>query len=1494
MKNKSISLISIVMFLCLVSSGFATYGTYYPVAEYSFETYSYTNSSFGIIYDSIGRTNLNFTQNTSAGGRNFSINQGYLGKGFNTTWVSTVSNKTVDANFINSTICGWVKKTGIFYKDTNIYSVDVGGRSAGIMQDYLVDEYNKTSFYYGGFSSTQISNAVADLNWHYYCQVIIFSDNKYNYLDGVAHSTAGTTYSGTGLFTFRSFLSSTSLMDEITVFNYSLTLTNISDIYNKYLAGYRPNDLVAPSISSITSSVTNQTAIIKWSTDMNSNTSVNYGTTVSLGTTVSTSNNVTSHSQTLSSLSPNTDYFYSVTSCSDSGCTTSDIYSLRTLASGSFYIYSPTNSILDNITTIYPRVNLTNIWDWRLNGKSIALLNLPFESATSSKTLTKDYSSYQNNGTVSGATWCSDCGVDGKGAYVFSGGDQKINTTTTTSNGQNITWGSWIKLNTNFLDWGYLGKSNSTITATQDHDFEIGAYAGNNMTFCSILNTSKVKQTTSISYEMRLGEWYQVYCVLNGNNLSKYVNGVQIDSTIINGQMINRNLPLVIGKTSAGSPNGTIDNVQVYNRSLSSQEILNLYNSVNRTYSQLANATILSMPFDAQTSNTTFTPDVSGNNKNGVVSGATFNATDGYDGKGAYQFNSSITTSQINTNINNNYNDSFTISAWVKPLSCTDTLIGGFGDQAHVYPLNMKCSNDKFMTLAYDGTNAPAASYTIPIYNTWYYVVGVRDKNIGNVSLYINGNLYNTINDTTKFNSVINATQNFIIGGRSVPNYVFNGSIDNVKIFNKALTQAEITQLYNQQKDPYETNIGSPLLPKEELAIGDSWNLSYTTTNAVDVTQYSNTITIGAVTTVLSMSPANATQSTSQVTFNVTSFNMFNDTSAKLYLDGSVVTSATQTEGQHTISSTTSTEGNHSFYAAYNISGTIITSSTYEFYIDTTSPTITTNITQNSLFYTNNLTGRINITDSKNIYSVNISIDGTEINYSTPQTTSYELNLSTDINWLTSGQHNLTIVAYNGKYSGLTATTERISIYKINATAIYSASIIETSLQTIYLNITGTNQTAYASLNYNGTFQNISLQYFNYFNSTFITPITSHSTVPISWNFTIGTLTGTVSFTQTISDIIISNCTGEANISIGNISTYDETNENLIPTNTTGIFRLYGYNKNQYVQYNLSWRNLNTQPICIKNTSQTIFMDYQIESVGGNNLLSRLNGFNQTISTSSFFSKKLYLPNISYTNTITPSVIDGRSNPIQGYVLELNKYSATTGTILALRSELLGSAGNSIFYYEPTTQYAYKIYDRSGNLVFDDTSDYGLMTANTVTLKVLSLAPDYITKELNVWNLRTILYNVSSQIYLNWTTLTGSGVICLNVTRYNSSSHKLLNSECSVSSSGYLTYNVTESSGTINAIAYIKGSTYVTNLLTFALTPITHLYDELGIDSLLIYIIFIIVAIAISLTKISTMPYFLAIVHLASWWLGIIPGTYAIGVIAMMVALILIMLRVKD
>ena len=112
---------------------------------------------------------------------------------------------------------------------------------------------------------------------------------------------------------------------------------------------------------------------------------------------------------------------------------------------------SGNNLTIDNLTAYIIPYNSSQkyIHNWKKDGNSIAVLNLPFEGGSTSS-FTKDYSDYSDNGTVVNAIWDSSTGYDGFGAYEF-GADSYI-TISDLETINNFTFTTKIKPNFDYDD----------------------------------------------------------------------------------------------------------------------------------------------------------------------------------------------------------------------------------------------------------------------------------------------------------------------------------------------------------------------------------------------------------------------------------------------------------------------------------------------------------------------------------------------------------------------------------------------------------------------------------------------------------------------------------------------------------------------------------------------------------------------------------------------------------------------------------------------------------------------------------------------------------------------------------------------------------------------------------------------------------------------------------------------------------------------------------
>ena len=193
--------------------------------------------------------------------------------------------------------------------------------------------------------------------------------------------------------------------------------------------------------------------------------------------------------------------------------------------------------------------------------------------------------------------------------------------------------------------------------------------------------------------------------------------------------------------------------------------------------------------------------DESGNGNHGTAYGPVLSA-DRFGNSGhVYYFDGVDDYIVINNSpsLEMGYSD-FTIAAWIKTMATEDMArIFSKGSSSCVtgYMLRTAASNSKpFLEISGDDTCRLAfAGSTTVNDNRWHFVVGVVERRTGG-KLYVDGELDGTqLADTSGF-SLDNA-RNPMIGYNDTGLWYepFHGSIDDVRIYSRALSQAEIREL---------------------------------------------------------------------------------------------------------------------------------------------------------------------------------------------------------------------------------------------------------------------------------------------------------------------------------------------------------------------------------------------------------------------------------------------------------------------------------------------------------------------------------------------------------------------------------------------------------------------------------------------------------------------------------------------------------------------------
>jgi hypothetical protein len=178
----------------------------------------------------------------------------------------------------------------------------------------------------------------------------------------------------------------------------------------------------------------------------------------------------------------------------------------------------------------------------------------------------------------------------------------------------------------------------------------------------------------------------------------------------------------------------------------------------------------------------------------------------------------------------------FTVAAWVKlsaaPANNETILCKGYqGDSEEEYCLDFTSAGKcRFYMRSGGGTEVAVVTTNIISQNTWYHLVGVYDKAHSIEVIYVNG-LSNAVSVNTFQTTVLTNTSVVGIGNaqnaaNSAFNLPFKGTIDDVRLYNRALSASDVFQLYTNKAD--SVPIVATLPASVEVMAGGSLELAPT------------------------------------------------------------------------------------------------------------------------------------------------------------------------------------------------------------------------------------------------------------------------------------------------------------------------------------------------------------------------------------------------------------------------------------------------------------------------------------------------------------------------------------------------------------------------------------------------------------------------------------------------------------------------------------------
>ncbi len=411
-----------------------------------------------------------------------------------------------------------------------------------------------------------------------------------------------------------------------------------------------------------------------------------------------------------------------------------------------------------------------------------------------------DSAGSQNHGTLSGSmlpSW-----VNGKkgGALYFDGSSSRVNLGSVNITAS-TTVSAWIKT---------TSAGQVPIFSNRGNGLYFGMTGGK---FFVYYNTGTPSPGLSTSASVNNNTWRHVVWTSDGSTSKLYVDGV-LDNTVVQARAAQSGTAY-IGYDNSNNEYfpGYIDEVRVYNTTLSASDVRALYQAGQTVFNtarnnKSTNGLIALWSFNS--------PDISGNtvyDRSGGVrnlnlasgsSKTVGKVAQGISFSGVSQNASSSGFTELGT-----YGQQYSFSVWVKPArgetdgNVIHVSAGSNGLGWCIPPITLV--SGKARANSYTGSLVSATSVTTITSDRWHHLVMTWDPT--GLKIYVNGVLENTATQST-------------YSASGLPNYVwlsqspgtclgnagdYDGGIDEVRVYNKALSASEVYNLYFQN----ETKINS-------------------------------------------------------------------------------------------------------------------------------------------------------------------------------------------------------------------------------------------------------------------------------------------------------------------------------------------------------------------------------------------------------------------------------------------------------------------------------------------------------------------------------------------------------------------------------------------------------------------------------------------------------------------------------------------------------------